>query len=290
MEKRNNHYIPQFYLKGFLDQRVLPPREPSVWVYDKHQGVLKQRGTHNVASLNGYYDLKLVTGEITTVVEDYFSKSVEAPSSAVLKKIINQIPINDDERIQFSYFIYFTLARVPNFLNYMSWFYKNSDKLNLNLKSYTETRKFVEEKLIPEGLTTLELMIEMSKIFVPMIYNMNWQFHIASQNKYFLTSDNPVILNDPSLKEIYPSFSGWSNPNIHLTFPLNSTMCLRATWGRKRKTYIKASPRFIRAINFRTSFFATRYIFSPRPIEPPLLDGLFIYNMFDVYESKQNWE
>ncbi|SEL31537.1 DUF4238 domain-containing protein [Paenibacillus sp. OK003] len=278
MEKRNNHYIPQFYLKGFLDQRVIPPREASVWVYDKHQGVLKQRGIHKVASLKGFYDLKLVTGEITTVIEDYFSKYIETPSSVILKKIINQIPINDDERIEFSYFIYFTLARVPNFLNYMSWFYKNSDKLNLNPKSYNNTRKLVEENHLPDGLTTLETMIEMSKIFVPKIYDMSWQFHIAPQNKYFLTSDNPVILNDPNSKKVYPSFSGWNNPNIHLTFPLDSTMCLRATWGNKRKTYVKASPRFIRAINFRTSFFSTRYIFSPRPIESPSLDGHFIYN------------
>ncbi|MED4582515.1 DUF4238 domain-containing protein [Brevibacillus choshinensis] len=290
LQKRNHHYIPQFYLKGFLDKRVLSPREPSLWVFDKQQRLLKQKGTHNVASLNGYYDLKLITGELTTAVEDYFSGCIEGPSSLVLKKILDQIPLDNDERLQFSFFIYFTFARVPNFLNYMSWFYKNSDRLNLNLDAYSETRKLVEEKVSSGGLTTLEFMVEMSEIFVPIIYNMNWQFHIAPQNKHFLTSDNPVILNDPSLKKVAPSFSGWNNPNIHLTFPLDSTMCLRATWGRKRKPYIKATPRFIKAINFRTSFFATRYIFSSRPIEPPFLDGGFIFNMVDVYESKQNWE
>lgn len=288
LEKRRHHYVPQFYLKGFLDDRVTPPHEPSIWVYDKQLDTLKKKGTKKIAELNGYYDLKLITGEITPAVEDFFDKKIEIPSTSILKKILNQTLLTDEERIQFSSFIYFSLARVPNFLNYMTWFYRNSDKLNFNTD--TEITTLVGETLSSEGLTTLEFMIEMSEVFVPMIYNMNWQFHIAPQNKHFLTSDNPVILNDPSQKKIYPSFSGWSNPNIHLTFPLDSTMCLRATWGRKRKTYIKASAEFIRAINFRTSFFATRYIFSSRPIEPPLLDGIFIYNVFDIYESKKNWE
>ncbi|XKO55426.1 DUF4238 domain-containing protein [Lysinibacillus fusiformis] len=290
MEKRRHHYVPQFYLKGFLDDRVTPPHEPSIWVYDKQLDTLKKKGTKKIAELNGYYDLKLITGEITTAVEDFFDKKIEIPSTSILKKILNQTLLTDEERIQFSYFIYFSLARVPNFLNYMTWFYRNNDKLNFNLKTSTETSKLVDDTLSFEGLTTLELMIEMSEIFVSIIYRMNWQFHIAPQNKHFLTSDNPVILNDPSSKKIQPTFMGWNNPNIHLTFPLDSTMCLRATWGRKRKTYIKASPTFMRAVNFRTSFFATRYVFSSRPIEPLLLDGAFLYNMSDIYESKQNWE
>ncbi|MED4040352.1 DUF4238 domain-containing protein [Niallia taxi] len=290
MEKRKNHYIPQFYLKGFLDDRVTPPREPSLWVYDKQLGKLKQKGTQNVANINGYYDLKLVTGEITTVVEEFFAKNIEAPSSLILKKILNQTLLTDDERVQFSYFIFFSLARVPNFLNYMTMFHRNLDKCNININTHRETIKLLDETLSDEGLTTLEFIVEMSELFAPLVYSMNWQFHIAPKNKQFLTSDNPVILNDPAQKKISPSFSGWNNPNIHLTFPLDSTMCLRATWGRRRKIYIKANSEFMRAINFRTSFFATRYIFSSRPIDSPFLDGTFIYNKTDIYESKQNWE
>ncbi|WP_186314446.1 DUF4238 domain-containing protein [Bacillus velezensis] len=290
MEKRNHHYISQFYLKGFLDERVIPPREPSLWVYDKYLKKLKQKGTKNVANINGYYDLKLITGDITTEVEEFFAKKIETPSAIILKKILNQTLLSDEERIQFSHFIYFSLSRVPNFLNYMTWLHRNTERLKSLFDVSAEIKEIVEETISAEELTTLELMIESSKIFVPFIYNMNWQFHIAPQHKYFLTSDNPVILNDPSQRKISPSFSGWNNPNIHLTLPLNSTMCLRATWGRKRKLYVKASSEFIRAINFRTAFFATRYIFSSRQIEPPVLNGIFSYNLSDIYESKQNWE
>lgn len=201
MKKRNQHYVSQFYLKGFLDERVTPPHEPSLWVYDKYLKKLKQRGTKNVANKNGYYNLKLITGDITKEVEEYFEKKVETPSAIILKKILNQTLLSDEERIQFSHFIYFSLSRVPNFLNYMTWFHRNTDILKSLIDVSDETKEKVEETISAEKLTTLEFMIESSKIFVPFIYDMNWQFHIAPQHKYFLTSDNPVILNDPSQKK-----------------------------------------------------------------------------------------
>lgn len=63
---------------------------------------------------------------------------------------------------------------------------------------------------------------------------------------------------------------------------------MRATWRKKRKTYIKADMRFMRAINFRTGFFATRFIYSSRPIEPPLLQGGFNYNSADTYSNQRS--
>ncbi|WP_405105669.1 DUF4238 domain-containing protein [Paenibacillus sp. FSL K6-1217] len=291
MQDRRNHYIPQFYLKGFLDYRVEPPQKPSLWVLDKKEDTLCRKGTKNVAKINGYYDMKLMTGEITTVVESFFSKQIEGPSSLILKKILGYMPINEDERFQFSEFIYYSLVRVPNFLNYMSWFHKNGSKLNFDKTKVELTKAKIEAAGIgDEGISTLELMIEMSRFFVPMIYKMNWQFFRASKNQYFVTSDNPVILNNPDEKQINLSFSGWENPGIHLTFPLSSNMCLRATWTKRSKIYVKADLKFMRAINFRTSFYATRYVFSSRPILPPPIDSSFFYNEIDIYESKSNWE
>jgi len=285
LQKRNNHFVPRFYLKGFLDNRVEPPIQPSLWVYDKKTGEHKKKGVGNVGAQNGYYDLKLINGQITTIVEDFFKYKIEDPSIPVLRKILKQSLINDEERLQFSNFIYFSLARVPNFLNYMSWFYKNTA---INNQDTTPLKDPLEDYIRDEGVTTLEFMIEMADIFVPLINSMNWQFYLAPKNKYFVTSDNPVILNDPTQKGISPSLMGWNNPNIQLTFPLDSSMCLLATWGRKRRDFIKADSGFIRAINFRTVFFATRYVFSSRPIEVPLIDIKFLFNEEDIYESKNN--
>lgn len=182
MQDRRNHYIPQFYLKGFLDHNVEPPREPSLWILDKKKGELRQKGTKKAARIYGYYDLKLITGEITTAVETFFSKQIENPAALILRKILNYEPINDDERFQFSEFIYYSLVRVPNFLNYMSWFHKNSAQLKLERTSVLSTEVMMREVRIgEEGMTTLELMIEMSRIFVPMIYDMNWQFFKAPE-------------------------------------------------------------------------------------------------------------
>lgn len=287
MQKRKHHYVPQFYLREFLDTRVEHPKEPYIWVYDKKEKNLKRKGTSNVAFQNGFYDMKLIDGSITPIIENFFSKNIENSASLVFKKIINQIPINIEERLMFSNFLYFTLARVPNFLNYMSWFYKNGDLIIDEKLVSSDVEKIIENTSFSKEVSTLEFMIEMSQIFASIISEMNWQFLIAPEGKNFVTSDNPLILNDPSLIKIAPSFMGWNNPNIHLTFPLSPKLCMKATWKKKRKTYIKADVRFLRAINFRTSFFATRFIFSSRPIEPPPINCAFIYNVVDTYDSQQ---
>lgn len=288
--------MPQFYLREFLDTRVIVPEQPYVWVYDKEECKLKKKATNNIAFKNGFYDMTLIDGNVTPFIEDFFAE-VESSSAPIYRKVISQIPITDDEREMFSNFLYFTLARVPNFLNYMSWFYKNGDTINEK-----GSNNFMEEQpmqhdveaimeegmqLIPEGLSTLEFMIEMSQIFAPIISKMTWQFAIAPKGKLFVTSDNPLILNDPSSKKITSTFAGWTNPNIHLTFPITPGLCMFATWDKKKNTYFNADLRFMKAVNFRTSFFATRFIFSSRPITPPPISGIFNYNIFDTYDNRQ---
>lgn len=291
LEKRKQHYIPQFYLKQFCNTKVSPPLEPFVYVYDKETGATKKRGVKNIAFKNGFYDMKLITGEITPAIENFFC-DVEGKSSIIQRKIIRQESLNNEDRVQFSKFVYYTLARVPNFLNFMTWFYRNSEKI---IPQMEQTRDMQSSELkqnsisFPDGLSTLELMIEMCSLFAPLIYKMNWQFKIAPNAEHFVTSDNPVILNDPTSSIIQPTFTGWENPNIHLTFPLSSNMCMYATWKKKGKNYQQASKKFIRAVNFRTSFFATRYIFSSCRIEPPPINGTFIFNIYDTYNSKDNY-
>ncbi len=286
MQKGDNHYVPKFYLREFLDMRVESPREPSIWMYDKKSGCLRQKGFNNIGYIHGLYNLKLTNGKITTIIEDFFGKKVENFASRIYRKIINHVQISSEERLLFSKFLYFMHVRVPNYLNYMSWFHKNYEQIaNMPdiLIGIEETIELLKAVNIENDITTLELMIEMSKIFTPIINEMHWQFLIAPVGKYFVTSDNPLILNDPTIREILPPFLGWNNPNIQLTFPLSPNLCLKATWRKNRKTYIKANLQFLRAVNFRTSFYATQYVFSSRPIETPQLDSFFVWNTSDVF-------
>lgn len=213
MQKRKHHYIPQLYLREFLDMRVKDPQEPYVWIYDKKEKCQNRRGIRNAGYQTGFYDIKLVDGSITPAVENYFAEKIEGSTAPILKKIINRIPICSEEQYIFSHFLYFTLARVPNFLNYMTWFYKHCEELDLNEESIPSyVKEQIEDASLSQGISTLEFMIEMSRIFAHRIYQMEWQFLSAPIGQFFVTSDNPLILNDPSSKNISPSFSGWDNP------------------------------------------------------------------------------
>ncbi|AMA74133.1 hypothetical protein ACH33_15780 [Aneurinibacillus sp. XH2] len=269
IQKRKHHYVPRFYLNQFLDSRVQPPREPYLWVFDKQEeGDVFKRAPKNIGYETGFYDMKLIDGTTTTHVEDFFHKVIETPSSKILRKILDQQPITDEEKQKFAMFIFYSHARVPNYINFMNKFYEATKEGKSNEKQVIkdpEVEKMIKEAEIKDEVSTLEFMIELVKVFAPIIYNMNWQFLFAPNGYAFITSDNPVILNDPKQTTIYRPVVGWNNPNIQLTFPLSPSMCFLGTWTKKRNLYKVADIRFVRAVNFRTAFFATRYLFGSRP-------------------------
>lgn len=51
------HYIPQFYLRGFTDPDTPEGYEPCVWVYPLSKRTWRKRGPGNVAAEAEYYTI-----------------------------------------------------------------------------------------------------------------------------------------------------------------------------------------------------------------------------------------
>ncbi len=50
-----HHFVPQFYLRAFLDPNSTYPSDPYLWYYDKHLDEVKCRSPKNVAARVGFY-------------------------------------------------------------------------------------------------------------------------------------------------------------------------------------------------------------------------------------------
>lgn len=87
MEKRKQHYIPQFYLKYFTDPLTPPLQMPYVWILDKQNESIKNKAPVNFAFKKGYNDIIDENGNKSSIVEDQFME-IEGPAATVLKKLM----------------------------------------------------------------------------------------------------------------------------------------------------------------------------------------------------------
>jgi len=106
-----HHFIPQFYLQGFVD----PKNPPFVWIYRKDNGVIIKSSVKDTAVHSHYYSFKTKTGtRDSQTLEKLFSK-LEGSTSTIFKKIFNKESLSNEERSRFASFLALTLIRVPNF-------------------------------------------------------------------------------------------------------------------------------------------------------------------------------
>src|SRR5262245_60569474 len=97
-----HHYVPQKYLKGFAD----PHDEDKVWQYDKLKDSWSRASIKKVAQESGYY---------APDVERDLNVFYEKPGNAVLTKLRQGRPIDDEDRLRLAIYVGTMLRRVPRF-------------------------------------------------------------------------------------------------------------------------------------------------------------------------------
>jgi hypothetical protein len=110
-KKKKHHYIPRFYLNGFVD----PENYPFLWVYDKRKIKPFKSKPENIAFETYYYSFKTPNGnKDSNTFEDMFDE-IETNTGPILKKLKSCEMLNEEERLIFSVFLGFSLTRVPDF-------------------------------------------------------------------------------------------------------------------------------------------------------------------------------
>ncbi len=241
-----HHYVPQFYLEGFVDRNSenLPanqPLEPYLWVVDLEKETVRKRSPKKAAQYTGYYDLEKAKAGDKSIFESSLS-AIESLASPIIRKLRNnQFQINDQERFNLSNYIGLQLGRVPMTRSAVNATLKKQsqqmlreyvmDDNRLQSKLGDKANSFKELVLSEKfGLTpgkdfvlasALKLGLEMART----IFAMNWTFILASGKVTFFTSDNPVglLTKDAKPVRIRPDEL---NPSLEISFPVAPTCAL----------------------------------------------------------------
>jgi hypothetical protein len=288
---RRHHYLPIFYLKGFID----PDHSPFLWIYGKENDDIIKSNVVNAAVRKDYYSFVSPEGSMDPDTVETMLSTVESYAAPVFRKIIERRDLNDEERSHFALFLALLYVRVPSFRENleksMGDFMK---KLNFFMASHKEgfeasikrverdtgkeigmpieeLRKFVLEgeydiTVIPE--MSLAMGIELVPKFTEIFFHMQWIFFTAPEDYKFVTSDNPLSVYDPT----YDPRSFWGigllNKNIEIVFPISGDIACLGIWKENKRYpglkegFQKGNNRIVKALDKRIVRTSFKYVFA----------------------------
>ncbi|MFH1287987.1 MAG: DUF4238 domain-containing protein [bacterium] len=255
-----DHYIPQYYLKGFSKNNG-----KQIWVYGKNDGRAFTTQIKNIANENNFYD---------AVTEQYLANKVEAPANRVLDKIRNCEKLTTSDKEILSEYIVVMMKRVPKGKTQVNELIptiatkisqkinegfniiasKESHKIQLIKKRRVEIQKILDKYTKqPKQIWLDSIPPNMTPKMIAAISSMTWRFLTYNQSPVFLSCDNPVF---------YFSGIGIGNPKSEITLPISSHITLWATWRSDLvEGYFPTTTRVVKEINRRTASNTTQYIY-----------------------------
>lgn len=261
-----HHYLPRYYLKGFLEN----PQNRFLYQYEKGKTKAIKGSLENLAQENDLYSPEL---------ETRLNAEIEEPAKRILDKIREKLRISQTEKEKFSEYMVIMMMRIPEKREAIKqWFERVKepyfDKLQSDLirmlTSRPEKKDIIEKRLeeLKEvcdkgAISPNEIwqdIIDLARFpkILWAIRNMTWNF-LVSNNLSFLTGDNPVS---------YFVDIGLKDNRAELCFPISKNVTLLAGWQNSRDCqYISANANDVHEINRRTCAFAVRYVFHHRDEE-----------------------
>jgi len=284
-KKKRHHYIPQFYLNGFVD----PANPGFIWVYEKGSDKRFKIKPENIAFQTHYYSFDTPNGQKDSETLENILAETESITAPVFERLRSfEIP-NDEERQIFSAFLGLMMTRVPAMREAVEvataeLIRKTSVTMASNPTAFQQSieqfesdtgekidedpetfRKFVlegEYELTINPQFSLGLMgvgLKLAGVF----HQMTWNFFKATDRFKFLTSDNPLYYDDPTHDPGSFYGVGLAHKNTEVTFPISREIAFFGTWRRDLKEgFGQAHHELVKTINRRTVISASRFIFA----------------------------
>lgn len=254
---RNNHYVPQLYLRNWS---ATPEK---VWRYRllvSHDNVPLWDHTP-IVSTGSFNDLYTYNDGDTESdeFEQWFNTEIEIPANKVIAKVVGNVILSKNDFKILSKFVAAQFVRTPARLNKQLGFYKNelSETINVALtraveklevkiekcesikvdnEDYAaryipakvtiqkspdnEVAKLKYETILGRGVWLYEIrhiVDDTSRVLL----NHHWQIIKAAPGAKWCTSDDPVICLNYSGLNNYDFGGGWNRHNSEIILPLS---------------------------------------------------------------------
>ena len=216
---KKQHYVPQFYLRSFSEDRV-----------HLNYFLLKNR-SHYETTIDHTYQEKFFYGADGTVESRL--QTFEAEQSKVIKKVLTTADIGQLSIVEYQYFLSFIQIQLTRTIEAKEKVEQFSDYFIENVAKPTVISKGIEagisqkylEGLVIENVGGFSWQIWDAATSILIISDLKPVLLKAPTGHYFITSDNPVVKNNYNFSKTIP-LTGTASPGLQIFAPLNPNLCL----------------------------------------------------------------
>lgn len=294
-EPRQHHYIPRFYLSGFVDPRILRrENRETLWVYEQSQ-VPRASSPAKEARRRDFYSYGEGLARNTTV-EGWLSILEENVAPIIRSLRQTERNITESERELLALFVGITRVRTPAqrrlaenrinpFVNkifkeaaadsstFPAFIAQNYDPAYMENFDPADTLQVeaLRQSILDGRLeqassgTDFELssMIEVGRKIGELLFEMNWQVLRTDDQEPFLTSDDPVVnfTMDERRNKLFLR-QGETQPGVKVFFPLCREICVLVAKDRHPGYGYWTSRASVRALNKLLIMSADRWVYA----------------------------
>lgn len=281
-DRDNQHYVPQVYLKAFLDPDLVRKSKHQVWVYAAGEQP-EARGLSRVGSRHRFYDIPGVPD--IEIAEKAFSKMETVAGRHLPKLVAGDIQLSDQEKAELAWFVAAAMNRTPlafdmanasivgtfrlvvkDRLNDPSELQRIADDLTAEGSPVTvdKVRQLCEEivscetKLVQRdrGATILQ-MFRSIEHWGECFRHMAWALCAAPDGTAFITTDSPVNVNDEeAMKQSFAEYNGPTRA-ARFYFPVSPRFALTGAFVKAKDQVCAVEAGWVEAAN--TAMIARAY-------------------------------
>lgn len=295
----DQHRISRTYLEGFTDPDAPPGRKSSCWIRKRSGGAgWYERPPRRITIETDCYTLVDKAGKRDLVLENVL-RNIETRVGRLLKERISQPrQLRPRDREALSLFAATMRGRTKPAQAMIEKFWSDVSTMTLRHR-YERARKSAEslesvkrelrhisgESPVIDKLTAEDLNPENYKIGFEnpawfaaasvaasartgeIIDSMGWSFVVSEGTNYFITSDNPCVVCNPSGPPLYRH--GLVYEDSFVLLPLRRDVALLAGWKTPPgERWVKVTPDRVRNLNLWTASYASELLIAPKPRFP----------------------
>jgi hypothetical protein len=279
-EPKAQHYVPQFYLKGFTDKNKV------LWVCEKFKPIRPSKPKEE-AHRPDYYT-HVSEEERNELTEDILM-GLESRAAPIILKLANpQYILTPENAAQVIMFVAFLFARVPSWRENLD---NMASELAMNMlqRAVSDKEKFYQTCAEMEKSNGKKLGLDLEELRQDVLqkrfnikqspaFNLGsmvmsavniakelaaWGYEAlyAPEGSFFITSDSPVYTIQPDGNGMASIGMGFGWQNVEVYCPLNKRTCFRLKKGIKPRGVFVDSDH-VDQINTLLMMTATQYLYS----------------------------
>lgn len=239
-EPKNQHIIPQCYLKQFVDPNTPKGYEPYVWIFERGRKKGEKRAPKNILAETDFYTLKTKLGGKDYRIEKSLSQLESEYAIVFDKKIKNKIPLDDYERLILCAFVATMLQRTLKQKENMEIFFDQLIEMTEKMEKANGAppKKSLELKQAKQNVHKINVL-KMIPHITDILLKMNVAFLCNNKRGSFITSDAPCFLFNPRLQWQRFYGPGFMQRDVEVRMPLSPEVSVSFSWINNLRGYLE---------------------------------------------------